>query len=599
MKGTWWRGLLLAVSLLAVGQGGCGEEAAQEAGAEFGIEGGALDEFGKPSFEGSGWTEPGGKEDALQGARGLLVSGDRDELAVWEVKNQWSDTETAAAKEAGIAWEANSGLSWEQKYVRWLEAMPRIDALSYGQTFELLTPWGKSLPAPAIECAETAIFLRVTFASWYNLPFFLEARDAGGKRLYFGHFGMRTAEGRYGQTPRFKRAYVDHSALAGQIRAGEAQWPVDEKLVGRKLYGAYDDVQPMIGEDAHLGAYLDQIFLNKRVGYFLMITLTYFGSINLADPANTFNVKPEAVLPGDTLLERWQARGIGHALVVIRRSDLGEVEVGGEAVAQLEAELISGSMPRRQPRWDSAVGSKQYFTDESTGGAEYVSFGGGLKRWRSAVNVGGRWSNVVPAQYQGDYINSNDKEALGARPERFAQILSELGPEEKMQALAEVVELKRQHLREYPASCSARTAREGAFDDLYETGKESFGWDRAEVDRRYRKLEDYAFAELEYSKSKTCCWNSTTAEMYQIIMDLAEVSALDPESGECREVPVFMNVADEGDGYQLFRDFAEATGRLEQWRDWRADESCPQSDVEADTQVEHRWTPQCELPASE
>lgn len=592
MKKFW--AILLALALVSL-SAGCGEEMGQPAESEFGIAGNELDENGKPVLGTTGWEEPAGKADALQGKRGLPVSVDGDSLSVWEVKNQWADTDTAAAREAGVAWEANSGLDWDQKYVRWIEKMQKIDAESYGQTFELLTPWGKSLPAPAIECAETAIFLRITFASWYKLPFFLEARDSGGKRLYFGHFGMRTEDGRYGRTPHYRDAYKDYTDQADQIREGAVEWPRDSVLAGRQLYGSFDDEQPMIGPDAHLGAYLDEIYLNKRVGYFMMITLPYFGSINLVDPVNTYNVRPEATQAGDVLLERWQARGIGHTLVVIRTSDLGTQEVDGEEVPLLEASLISGSMPRRQPRWDSPAASKRYFTDERTGGEGYAELGGGLKRWRAATQVNGRWTNVVLPRDADDYMNSRNKEELATRPERFDQVLSELSPQQKMDALYEIVEAKRQHLRNYPASCSARIGREDAFRDMYETAKANFDMTPAEVDKQYRSLEDYVFAELEYTQSKTCCWNSSTADMYQIVMDLAEMTAQDPETGECREVTVFMNYDDESDGFQIFRDFAEATGRGDQWVAWRADESCPQADVAQDTQATHSWAPMCDI----
>jgi len=114
-----------------------------------------------------------GKEDSLTGARGLATSVDSGDTAVWEVRNQWSDTGTAEARQGGIAWGESSGLTWDEKYDRWIQGMVEIDGHNtYYQTFELSTPWGRTIQAPLLECAEVAIFLRITFASWYGLPFF-------------------------------------------------------------------------------------------------------------------------------------------------------------------------------------------------------------------------------------------------------------------------------------------------------------------------------------------------------------------------------------------------------------------------------------------
>jgi hypothetical protein len=353
----------------------------------------------------------------------------------------------------------------------------------------------------------------------------------------------------------------------------------------------------MIGPDAHAGAYFDQIFLNKRVGYYLMLHLTYFGSINLADSAHTFNIKPEAVLPGDVLLERWQKRGIGHTLVVMRRTDLGTQTIDGVELPQIEAELVSGSMPRRQPMWDSPAASKRYFVDETTGGEGFETLGGGIKRFRIAKPISGRYTNVVPKDSQDAWINSRAYELIKERPETFQRILATLSPEEKVEALLQIIESKREHLRRLPASCSARIAREDAFEELYKVAKEALGMDRDEVDRRFRNLEDYVLARLVYEKSKTCCWNSTTPAMFEIIMEHARTEMNDPETGECREVSVFMNRDDSGDGYQLFKDFAEAMDRSDEWVAWSDDETCPQAGVAEDTEDEHAWAPFCSVQA--
>lgn len=580
------RAWMIALWTLAAG---CADSGAGPSGGAAGIAPGAEDpELGKSLFEPA--AAPDAKEDSLQGRRGPPVTADDSDTAVWEVWNDWEDTDTPDARKAGIAWPADSGLTWDEKYALWIRSMKKIDSTSYFQTYELTTPYGKTLPAPALECAETSIFLRATFASWYHLPFFLEASDRHGNRIYLGHFGFRTADGRYADTPRFAVAYSDYSDRAATWRT--EGWPTDEKLRRRRLGGSQDDFQDFLFEGARAGAYFDEIFLNKRVGYFMIYALSYFGSVNLADPRNTFNLAPEAVREGDTLLERWQRRGIGHTLVV--------KNVTRHAPDALEVELISGSMPRRQGKWESASASKSYFVHPATGGPRtngdgevYAKLGGGLKRWRVARAIDGRWTNVVPEADREVFIDAGDTEAIAARLATFERILREVTPEEKREVLLQKIEDARAHLRRYPASCAARTRREEAFEALYDLESEAFERTRSMVDRDYRRLEDYVLAELEYEKSKTCCWNSSTAAMYEIIMLKAARDLQDAEAaGECREPPVFMN---QDGGYEAFAAFAAEIGRADEWVEWSEDEPCPQRDVLDDTPVEAGWTPWCEV----
>jgi hypothetical protein len=246
MQKNLFKGLLIAATMALSGFVGCGDiEESGDVGDEFGVLAGEVDEHGKGLLD-SDWQEPAGKADALSGRKGLSTRVDNDSLAVWSIDNQWEDTETEAARKAGMAWGEGSGLTWEQKYRAWIGAMEKTSGESYGETFTLLTPFGKTLPAPALECAEVAMFLRITFASWYNLPFYMEARDRKGNRLYFGHFGIRTAAGRYGSMPRFNRSYKDFSDQSEAFINGEVEWPVDEKLAARKIAGSFDDAQPMI-----------------------------------------------------------------------------------------------------------------------------------------------------------------------------------------------------------------------------------------------------------------------------------------------------------------------------------------------------------------
>ena len=533
-------------------------------------------------------TPPIGKEDS-ENRRGLLVNTDTRRTQVWTARNAWEDTDTPAARQAGLAWPADSGLTWDDKFQRWVDSFERTGSVAgWYDTFLLTTPWGKSLPSPQLECAEMAMFLRITFAAWYQLPFFLEAVDAKGVRIYFGHNGVRTVSGRYAGTPEFAINYKDHTSMAPDdyLRA----WPQDSTLRGRKLWGG-EDSQPFLGEGATFGTYLDELHLNKRAGYFTALVINYLGSVNLADSANTYNIVPEAIRAGDVLVERWQRSGIGHTVMVKGVTPIGE--------GNLDVTAVSGSMPRRQGKWENGVASKSYFTSEYAGGEgvneqgdAYARLGGGLKRFRVTKNVGGYWTNTWMRADEAHWINSTDYPRIAARPARFQLLLGQVSPEQlRTELLAQIADARR-HLHSYPASCSARERRERAFDDLYDVMERDFATPRAQVDAAHRDLADYVFAELEYAESKTCCWNSTTAAMHQIVMDYArqELQQADAD-GVCREPTRFMNDG----GYGRWADFAAATGRAAEWRPWTEDEGCTQRNVARDTERAHAWTGWCEL----
>ncbi len=530
-------------------------------------------EAGKAMFEPA--LPPGAKEDSVTGRKGISTAYDNGSAQVWEVRNNWADTNTADAKKAGLAWPANSGLTWDEKFARWVQSMPKSEGQWGRSTFTVSTPYGKTLPGVSLECAEVAMFLRATFASWYGLPFYVEGSDSG-KRIFLGHFGFLYEDGtRFRSTPAFKTAYRDWSSKAATWQRDG--WPTDSTLRGRKLGGSQDDFQPALFEGARAGAYFDELYLNKRVGYFMFLLLGYFGSVNLADPSNTFNLDPKAIRAGDPLVKRWQRNGIGHVYVVKHVESIGD--------GQLSAEVVSGSMPRRQPVWESAASSQSAFTADYAGGPGensdghlYAALGGGLKRWRTPVAGGGRWTNIVPVADRAHFIDASDHTAIAGRIETFRQILGSLTPEEKRDTLLGQITAQRDHLRRYPASCSARTRREEAFDKLYALMADEWGMDKAAVDAEYRLLDDYVFAELEYTASKTCCWNSSTSAMYEIAMDKAMVDAGDADKA-CVEPAVFK--ATNG-GYEIFRAHAELIGRAAEWRAWSDDEPCPQANVTDD-----------------
>lgn len=542
-------------------------------------------ELGKALFDPG--ASMSAKEDTLDSAKGMPVAVDTGSAQVWAVTENWADTDTAAARKAGMAWSANSGLSWDEKYVAWVEVMERIDAESYGETFKMLTPYGKTLPGPALECAEAALFLRSTFASWYALPFYVTA-GSGRNRVYMGHFGFLMADGsRYRSTPEFKK-YRDYSNRADTwARDG---WPSDSRLAKRKLGGSQDDYQPAIGPDARAGTYFDALYLNKRVGYFQVFLLSYFGSINLASPRNMYNLKPGATRAGDVLVKRYARTGIGHVYVVKHTERTED---------SFEVELMSGSMPRRQPKWESAGSSKDALNAQPGGGMgengdgdEYARIGGGIKRWRTPVKRSGYWRNIVPAADAETFIDAGDTATISARPGTFDQILGEVAPALRREILLEQIESSRMHLRNYPASCSARTKREDAFEKLYTLSQENFGQNTASVDARYRNLEDYALAELTYQKSKTCCWNRSTAAMYEIIMAKAVADTENHTAQACFAPTVFR--AQDG-GYEIFKAYADSIGRGDDWRAWSEDEGCPQRDSRDDLEAELRGSDFCEV----
>jgi hypothetical protein len=356
------------------------------------------------------------------------------------------------------------------------------------------------------------------------------------------------------------------------------------------------DEQPAFG-GAPFGTYLDELHLNKRAAYFTVMALNYLGSVNLADSANTYNLVPEAVRPGDTLIERWQRNGIGHTLVVKDVIQLGQ--------GNLDLVTISGSMPRRQGKRESGVASKSYFTSAYTGGEgantdgqAYARLGGGLKRWRVAKNVGGYWTNTWMRGDEAQWINSTDYPRIAARPARFGQLLGQVSPAQQQAELLAQIEDARRHLRTYPASCSARERREGAFAELYDLGVRSLGLSKAEIDRRYRHRDDYVLAELDYASSKTCCWNSTTAAMYAVIVAEAQAEQdAAAAAGTCRAPTVFMNqgAMGQGDGYARWAARAQAMGQGAAWKPWTEDESCAQRAVAVDTVATSEATPWCSL----
>jgi hypothetical protein len=556
-------------------------------GAVAGCSGGSQEELDLEIPEG----ELGQSQDEVrESISGPLVRSTTAE--VWSIENSWADTGTVNANKAGVAWPANSGLSWPQKYTAWVSSFTKTAGANYGQTIQFKTPYGKTMVGPVLECADVAVWLRMTFASWYHLPFYLTG-SYKGKSVYFGHFGVVGSDGNpvTGFT-RFKSSYSNYES---SWTSGQA-WPKDANL-RTKHVGADDSVAALkvdgvpfaSGEGA--GAYFDELFLNKRAGYLMVLLDTYFGSMNMADGSNLFHIQPAATSAGDVLVERWQRTGIGHVLPVVSSRMT--------ASGKMRASVASGSMPRRQPYWESEAQSAMYFKSEYAGGrgttydgSEYAKLGGGIRRWRTPVTKSGRWNNIVPVADRTVYIEDGSIEAIASRPEQFEILLAEESPAAQRDAALATIASARETLRSKPASCSQRIRREDAFESLYEVMSKSFGKSAAQVDAQYRTLEDYVFAELEYTQSKTCCWNATTPAMASIILDYAKKEKAAADAAHvCKQPTAFR--ASGGGRYDVFKAHAASLGKAAEWAEWSEGESCPQRNVTEDTLTDAGKTPLC------
>jgi hypothetical protein len=188
------------------------------------------------------------------------------------------------------------------------------------------------------------------------------------------------------------------------------------------------------------------------------------------------------------------------------------------------------------------------------------------------------------------WINSTDIARIEARPARFESLLGEVPLEQQKAELLSQIADARHHLSMYPSSCAAREQRENAFRALYDVEGRLSQKSSDEVDAEQRTLEDYVFAPLEYQQSMTCCWDSSTSAMYDIIMQQAAAQkAADDAMGVCSEPVVFQ--AEDG-GYRRWSDYAASIGRGAEWRPYSDDEACGRHE---DTLAYSSATPYCSL----
>ena len=536
-----------------------------------------------------------GKEDGV-GRAGLPVEGDYASTMAWAVKNQWEDRDTPAAKQAGIAWPADSGLSWDEKYAKWvgsLEIIPAANSTWY-ETINISTPWGKSLPSPKLDCADATIMLRVSFAAWYQLPFFMVA--GGNPTIYFGHFGIRTANGLWANGVPLAQVHKDYSAAPPADI--EHAWPKDARLRslhihGKSSDGSYQDEMPyVVGKGEGTGAYLDELHLNKRAARLIYLMQLYMGSQAMVDTNNTYNLMPEALRTGDTLMYRRAPQGSGHTMVVVHVRQLE----GGK----LEAQDVFGNEPPDQLFLESPSSTRGNFMSDEGGGpslsedgkTQFSHIGGGLKRWRVAKAVNGRWMNTWMNGDKASWIDSTDYPRIEARPKQFAGVLGELPPLQARDELVKQLEDKREHLRNNPASCSARERREALFGKLRDLMWQNWNWSPEQVDAKYRTIEDYIYAPLVYTKSRTCCWNSSNRTMHESIMAYATARS----ANMCIAPLVFLQTDASFGEYSKY-----ASDKGKPFPAWRADEDCPQAGNTTDTLAMQSTEPPayCDLPKQE
>ena len=122
----------------------------------------------------------------------------------------------------------------------------------------------------------------------------------------------------------------------------------------------------------------------------------------------------------------------------------------------------------------------------------------------------------------------------------------------------------------------------------------SFGMDRKTVDAQYRTtIDDYIFQPLDYSKSRTCCWNHTSRPMFDIILAYETAQA----TSGCVDPTVFKLTAN---SYDPFASFASQSGHGSEWLSWSADEACEAMNATDDVVLaDPGLTPWCSLPAQQ
>ena len=454
---------------------------------------------------------------------------------VWQPVNKWTDV-------------APNGESYELFYATWLETIQQDENAPSGHKVSYVLRDGTVVPAPKLECSDTALFLRFLFAQEYGLPMVVY-----GNRTAMGHFGWITPEGTRG------RRYLNY-----QLDAPRGSDPSLQQI-NRYLP---DDLQSYPHEDATIGQYMDAVLTNKRFGVFMQDVLNMYFSGNIAEPTNTYYIKPEFIRAGDVQMHRshpWD--GIGHTLTIQRVNSLNGF--------LRSVDLIQSYMPTHP--WIS------------DGYSELTSYRpnpenfSGLRRWKRPVLRYGRWYLEKDGS-----VAASDDEAVN-NPETF-EALFNISPEEQVAALLDTIESSRAAQFENPNSCRRRENREDAFDILYElymttpelygplgfTSEPTLAEIRPAVDKQYRTINDFIWAKMHYESAWVCHWNpSNTAvnqSMYQAAVAYNQQVAL---ANGCQGLRIFrsenVDNYDGSDGFDDLKQWALANGY--QWDNYYLDPS--------------------------
>lgn len=495
------------------------------------------------------WVDDGGSADSWAG--GIPDPGDN----VWEVRNQWTDT-------------APNGETYEQFYGTWLS---NIQHDGNGRAVQYTMADGTVFPAPSLECADSALFLRFLFASEYSLPMFV-----GGGGQYFGHFGWVRRDG--SRVRRYSGEMYGERGSDTSLQASNRYLP--------------DNLQSYPHDGATIGTYLDAVLRNKRLGYFLQDLWNMIYSGNLAENINSFYVRPEHVREGDLQLHRYAGGGIGHT-ITIQRVD------GSDTGRLVRVDVIQSYMPTLPWIGDGYSELTSYTPDPSTHG--------GLRRWRRPARRNGRWYLVADEE-----VAAWDSEVVN-NPERFQELFN-MSAEDEVSAMVVSIDTRRELLFDNPNSCRRREEREEAFHNLYQFYQRSeelwrsLGFEtqptveavRPAVDRHHRTIDDFIWSRLDYETARTCHWNPSNAQinndMYRATVEFNRAlltthgceglrvfraegaeycagrdGASPSNPGSCASVP---------DGFQDLRSFATDNGYG--WADYLNDEAGSLSGVTTD-----------------
>jgi len=499
---------------------------------------------------GGDWNpEPDGKADSVAG---ISDPGDQ----VWIVEHAWDDLAPGGEQ------------TYEELYSSWVQSSIRDEG---GVKYVLAD--GTVVPAPKLECADTGLSLRFFFAEQYKLPMFVAFWDDHQVQA-LGHFGWVRRDGSR------VRSY------SGSLDAPRGS---DSALAASKRY-LPDTKQPWPA-DATIGGYMDAAFRNKRFGYFMQDVWNMVYSGNIAEPINSYYIRPDVIRAGDLQMHRshpWE--GIGHTITIQRvdRTPLGKLQYVG---------IIQSYMPTT-PWLGNAYSELVNYRPNPENNS-------GLRRWRKPVKRSGVWYLMSDPSVTNPTPENN--------PDTFRELFS-ISAEDELAALLSTIDQRRAALIANPNSCNRRIEREEAFEllyDLYQNTPELYrelGFDSQpsrealipEVDKIHRVVEDFIWSRMLYENSRVCHWNPSdqqiNAEMYEATVRYNKARL---EEQGCEGLRVFRaegasycpgrddgtsydpaSCAGASDGFDDLRDYADSLGLG--WADYRNDEFGDVADISTD-----------------